>query len=410
MTPATLVWHLRDEPGLVWLDGGSDGWHVIAWAPDEVVTQAADWPTFARALAGRPTDGPAPFTTGVLGYVGYGAGHAVEAVPEQAPTPEPPVWLGAFRRSVAYRKGRWHVTGDRAFRQQVEHLLEQPAPPPSSARPTLPQTVARATYVERVERVLAYIAAGDCYQVNLSRPVFVDLDDPLSMYRRLRQHSNATMGAWMQLGDVRVLSNSPEVLLDVNGRHLRSIPIKGTRKRGMDVDEDARLLHDLLHAEKDHAELAMIVDLVRNDLGRVAATGSVVAGERTLTTHANVHHASWPVEATLADGKDGWDALAAVFPPGSVTGAPKVRATQRIQELEDHPRGLYCGTVGYLDDRGNGSWSVAIRTAVWSEGRLRYHVGGGIVADSDPVDEWEETCHKGRALAAAAGISPRPST
>ncbi len=149
----------------------------------------------------------------------------------------------------------------------------------------------------------------------------------------------------------------------------------------------------------------MIVDLVRNDLGRVAAPGTVRASPRRIEPLANVHHAWQEVSARLEPGRDAWDALAACFPPGSVTGAPKVRACQRIRQLEDGPRGVYCGAIGYVGRDGSARWSVAIRTAVFDGDRARYHVGGGVVAASDPADEWWETVAKGRQLARAFGTS-----
>lgn len=403
-TPEQVA-RIADRPGFTWLDGGTDGWHVLTWDPVEVVDSVAHWPDLARSLAGPPQEGPAPFTSGVLGYVGYGAGCAVEQVPAQGPAPEPPVWLGRFPHAACYRAGRWYLSGARPFRAEAERLLEQAGPfAVPSPTPTTAHSVERGTYEAAVRRILAWIGEGDCYQVNLSRVVRMACDDPFALYVRLHRASRASMGAWITPREgVHVLSNSPEVLLEIDGRRLASDPIKGTAPRGSTEAEDRALADGLASSPKDHAELAMIVDLVRNDLGRVARTGSVHVGERVIRTHANVHHAHWPVYAELAEDRDAWHALGAVFPPGSVTGAPKIRATERIAELEPEPRGVYCGTVGYLDDRGRGRWSVAIRTGVWADGSFRYHVGGGIVAASDPGAEWEETVAKGRALAAAAG-------
>lgn len=408
-TPEQVAWRLRDRPGFCWLDGGDADWHVLAWDPVDVTTRLADWPAAGRRRVRRgPGEASVPFTSGCIGYVGYGAGCAVEAVPPQGDTPEPPVWLGRFEGSLCHRRGRWIVSGPATFRREAERLLaaarDERMPPVAPATPTTARTVDREPFVAGVERVLAWIRAGDCYQVNLSRPVWVDVDDPFAVYRRLRSSAAASHGAWIHVDrDTRVLSSSPELLLAVDGPLLRSDPIKGTRPRGTTPAEDAAQRADLLAHPKDHAELAMIVDLVRNDLGRVARTGSVQATTREIRSHPYVHHANWPVTAELAGGLDGWDALAAVFPPGSVTGAPKIRATERIAELESTPRGVYCGTIGFASDHGHSRWNVAIRTGVWYAGTLRYHVGGGIVADSDPASEWEETVAKGRLLARASG-------
>jgi para-aminobenzoate synthetase component 1 len=216
-------------------------------------------------------------------------------------------------------------------------------------------------------------------------------------------------GAFLRLGpELAVLSASPELFLAVHAREVRSDPIKGTRRRDPDPAADAALAAELLHSRKEGAELAMIVDLVRNDLHRVAVPGTVAVGPRRLTAHPTVHHAAQEVRATLAPGRDGWDAMAAAFPPGSVTGAPKVRACTRIAELEAAPRGVYCGAIGYAADGGDLCFNVAIRTAVWHAGAARYHVGGGIVADSDPTAEWWETVHKGAALGLALAGSAHP--
>lgn len=409
-TPEEVAAQLAGRPGAVWLDGGAEGWSVLAWDPVEVITDAHDWPRAGRALTRRAPAGEAPFGGGVLGYVGYEAGSAVEPVPEGRPTPEPPVWLGRYRGGLCYRAGRWIAEGEPSFRAEALRLLEaaRPLPPPPPRPATTGRTLDRAAYLEAVERVLRWLEAGDCYQVNLTRAVHVDgADDAFDGYRRLRAVSLAGFGAFLRLApDLAVLSNSPELFLAVDGDRALSRPIKGTRPRGVDAEADARLARDLLEAGKDRAELTMIVDLVRNDLGRVARSGTVRAGPRTLTTHANVHHASQDVEARLEPGLDAWDALAATFPPGSVTGAPKIRACQRIRELEPEPRGVYCGAIGYVSDAGRARWSVAIRTAVQHGARVRWHVGGGVVIDSDPADEWNETVAKGRALAAALGGGP----
>jgi len=395
--PAAVVAQL--EAPVVWLDGPGDR-ALIAWAPREVVTRG-DWVAAGRALH-RPGAGG-----GVLGFVGYGAGHHAEAVPREAPVPEGECWLGRFDGLLRYDGRRWAATGSSTFQARARAALHAASdagalrpPPPPPRRPL--STVDRSDWMEGVEQILAWLRAGDAYQVNLTRPVWVEgVDDAFACYRRLRRRSPAAHGAWLDLGEAQVLSNSPELLLEVEGAQLVSEPIKGTRPRSTDPREDEALGRALLAASKDSAELTMIVDLVRNDLGRVAVPGSVVPGPRQLTSHATVHHTSRRVTATLRPDLDRWDALAACFPPGSVTGAPKVRATQRIAQLEAHPRGVYCGTIGAFLDDGGGAWSVAIRTGVVHGGRARFHVGGGIVVDSDPADEWEETEHKAAALRAA---------
>jgi anthranilate/para-aminobenzoate synthase component I len=393
---------VADRPGSVWLDGAAHGWSVLAWDPTDVVTDARDWPARGRAMVRAAAGaGDAPFTGGVLGYVGYGAGPEVAPVAPSAATPEPSVWLARYDGALCWHTDRgWVPAGSPGFRADAERLLRAarplPSPPPARGRA---RPVLRERYEDSVRAIRELLLAGDCYQVDLTRVVHVDgAGDPFAAYLRLRT-APAAYGAYVRVGpDTAVLSNSPELFLEVRGREMWSAPIKGTRRRGATAAEDAALLTALRDDPKDHAELTMIVDLVRNDLSQVAVPGTVRAGGRTLSTHPTVHHASWPVHASLAPGRDAWDALAAAFPPGSVIGAPKVRASFRIAELESEPRGVYCGTVGYAADGGDATFSVAIRVAVFDGDAARYHVGGGIVVGSDPAHEWEETVAKERAL------------
>ncbi len=397
-TPEQVAAVVRDRPGCVWLDG--PGRHVLAWGPEEVAT-AGSW-----LDAGRAWVRPGPVTEGmVAGFVGYGAGHQVEAVPEEGPVSEGVFHLGRYPGALLWEDGRWSYGGDAHFRRDAEQALAAARPLPSppvevSCGPA--RTVSRTEWMATVEAVRQLLFAGDAYQINLTRPVWVeDPPDPWDVYRRLRG-SEAAYGAWMSLGGAWVLSNSPELLLELDGRRVVSDPIKGTRPRDPDPERDAAMVAALLGADKDHAELTMIVDLVRNDLGRVCRAGSVVAAPRRVTSHPTVHHTSQPVGGELAEGRDGWDALAALFPPGSVTGAPKVAACRHIARLEAHPRGVYCGALGYATG-GEARWNVAIRTAIHTGREARYHVGGGIVVDSVAEEEWAETVHKGKALARAFG-------
>lgn len=400
--PSGVMALVADRPGSVWLDGAAHGWSILAWDPADVVTDARAWPARGRTMV-RPTPGTgdAPFTGGVLGYVGYGAGPEVAPVSPSAETPEPAVWLGRYDGALCWHAERgWVPAGSPGFRADAERLLRAarplPAPPPATGRA---RPVARERFEDAVRAIRELLHAGDCYQVDLTRVVHVDgTGDAFAAYRRLRT-APAPYGAFVRVAaGTAVLSNSPELFLEVRGREIVSTPIKGTRPRGATSTEDGALLAALRDDPKDRAELTMIVDLVRNDLSQVAVPGTVRAGARVLSTHPTVHHASWPVRATLAPGRDAWDALAAAFPPGSVIGAPKVRASFRIAELEPEPRGVYCGAVGYAADGGDATFSVAIRVAVFHGDVARYHVGGGIVVGSDPAREWEETVAKERAL------------
>lgn len=409
-TPEQVIAPLAHQPGTIWLDGGQHGpWSVLLWEPEAILTDPTDWPARARAL-GQPTSGdPAlPFITGVAGYVGYEAGPHVAPVQVRAGSWEPPLWLGWYPGALLYHhaSGRWHATGTENRQRQARDLLRaartlpSPPPPPASVQT---RTVSRETYLQAVQRAQALIAQGDCYQLNLSRVIFADeVGDGWEAWRRVRASSRPSWGAWLNLSTgQQVLCNSPELLLAVDGSEAVTVPIKGTRPRGAHEDANARWREALLHSDKEIAELTMIVDLCRNDLGRLARPGSVQADERVLVAHANVVHAEQRVRATLREGLDAWDALATLFPPGSVTGAPKIRATQRIAELEWEPRGVYCGAIGFASDHRRAAFNVAIRTAVFAGTRARWHVGGGIVADSDPEAEWEETVDKGTVLSQA---------
>lgn len=411
--PEAVFAGLRDRPGAVWLDGADLAWSVLAWDPVDVVTDGADWPATGRRLAaGAAPQGDAPFAGGCLGYLGFGAGCRVAPVPGEAATPEPEVWLARYRGGLCFdpRQRRWYAAGELGFVAQANELLAEArtlAPPPPARARVASTTTPRDRYEADVERILELIRAGDCYQVNLSRPVVVpEAVDPWDAYRRLRAESPAAYGAFLRIDrDLVVASNSPESFLELEPGSARSRPIKGTRPRGADPGADDALRAELGDSLKDRAELAMIVDLVRNDLGRVAVAGGVRTGPRRVDAHASVFHASQEVAARLEPDRDAWDALAACFPPGSVTGAPKVRACQRIAELEPGPRGVYCGAIGFVDHRGHGAWSVAIRTAVFTADQARFHVGGGIVADSRPAAEWDETVVKGRPWSRALGVT-----
>jgi para-aminobenzoate synthetase component 1 len=222
------------------------------------------------------------------------------------------------------------------------------------------------------------------------------------VYRRLRDASPAPWGAWMRLGGPEILSISPELFLSKTGDVVSTRPIKGTRPRSSDPAEDARLYAELEASEKDRAELAMIVDLLRNDLGRVARTGSVrVVEGRSIHAHPTVFHAVATVEASVGRDVHAADLVRATMPGGSITGAPKIRAMEILEELEDVRRGPYCGSAGWFGYDGDLRLNILIRTLVVHGEEVSFHVGGGIVADSDPAAEYEETLVKARAMISA---------
>jgi para-aminobenzoate synthetase component 1 len=256
-------------------------------------------------------------------------------------------------------------------------------------------------YVEAVSRVREYILAGDIFQANLSQRFEAPLGEaPWSLYRRLRSRNAAPFAAFLDFPDVTVLSASPERFLSVDEQgHVETRPIKGTRPRGVGPEHDAALGQALSESAKDRAENLMIVDLMRNDLSRVCVPGSVRVQELfALERYATVHHLVSTVAGRLAPGRDALDLLRATFPGGSITGAPKLRAMEIITELEPSARGVYCGSIGYLSVTGALDTSIAIRTVVARGGRLYFSAGGGIIADSDPEQEYRETLDKARGI------------
>jgi para-aminobenzoate synthetase component 1 len=260
----------------------------------------------------------------------------------------------------------------------------------------------RESYLNTVRRVLEYIAAGDVFQVNLSQRFSSRGKlQPLDVYLRLRNHSPAPFSAFLRSRDLAVISASPEWFYQTRGDRIVTRPIKGTRPRGPSPQEDARLAAELAASAKDRAELTMIVDLERNDLGRVCRYGSVVVKDALqVESFAQVHHLVATVEGLLRPDVGPVDIVQAMFPGGSITGAPKIRAMEIIDELEPNRRSLYTGAIGYLSRGGSSAFNIAIRTIVIEGGLASYQVGGGIVADSDPESEYEETLAKGRALRA----------
>jgi anthranilate/para-aminobenzoate synthase component I len=264
----------------------------------------------------------------------------------------------------------------------------------------------RPGYLDAVSRALEYIRAGDIFQVNLSQRFTAGLTAaPYAIYQRLLDRSPAWYGAYLDYGDHALICNSPELFLRVTpqpdgSRKVLTRPIKGTRPRrpGMEIE--------LQNSAKDQAELNMIIDLERNDLGRVCEIGSVkVTQPRTIEAHPTVYHGVATIEGTLRPEVTFVDLLRATFPGGSVTGAPKIRAMQIIEELEPARRGPYCGAIGYLSADGHLEFNIAIRTMIVKDGQVHIPVGGGIVADSDPQEEYEETLVKARAMFDALGIS-----
>jgi anthranilate synthase component 1 len=261
----------------------------------------------------------------------------------------------------------------------------------------------RRDFIAAVEKCKEYILSGDIFQVVLSQRMSVPLTArPLDVYRALRALNPSPYMYFIDLGDTQIVGSSPEVLVRVQNRRVTLRPIAGTRRRGVSADEDRRLEAELLADPKECAEHLMLIDLGRNDAGRVARTGSVkVTDNMVIERYSHVMHIVSQVVAELADGLTATDAIRSSFPAGTLSGAPKIRAMEIISELEPVRRNVYAGAVGYINWNDDADLAIAIRTAVIKDGMLHVQAGAGIVADSDPETEWEETMNKGRALIAA---------
>ena len=394
MTPAEVAAALHHLPGLVFFDTAGHlpasygaPLSIIAARPRGIlrgsIHSAADRGKLRASLengaAGTAPDRGFPLG-GLCGWVGY----------------EGEFVFGDFPEMLVHdhRSGRWHQSGELA--REMKHPSTIPVEL-GEFRPMMP----RETFLAGVRRIHEWIAAGDIYQVNLTQAFEAKVSggDLFALYETLRECSPAPLAAYLSLGGTEILSSSPETFLRMSGRGIETRPIKGTRPRFADPDEDRRSAYELQTSPKEIAELVMITDLLRNDLGQVCDYGSVQVAEMLqLETLGQVHHLVSTVTGTLREGTGHADALAACFPGGSITGAPKKRAMEIIRELETVPRGVYCGAIGYLGYHGESQFNIAIRTLVRESERLSYHVGAGIVADSDPEKEYEETLHK------AAGI------
>lgn len=260
----------------------------------------------------------------------------------------------------------------------------------------------RDKFLASVARVKRWIEAGDIYQVNVAQSFYAEIQGHgslFSFYEMLRDTAPAPMSAWMALDGKEIVSTSPELFLKISGKGIETRPIKGTRPRYGDVDKDRQSAVELQTSPKEISELVMITDLLRNDLGQVCEFGSVEVTEMLqLESLAQVHHLVSTVKGTLRQNESALRALAACFPGGSITGAPKKRAMEIISEIEDGPRGIYCGAMGWLGFNGESQFNIAIRTLVREGTKLSYSVGAGIVADSDAEKEYEETMQKGSGM------------
>ena len=457
--PIDLAESFRDLPGLCLLESARPGrnarWTYLTADPVAVLEWPAAGPdpfAVARRLVARldrtvivPAGAPR-FLGGLVGYLGYDLGGVLERLPAIAPADQdlPLLRLALHDWVVAWDRRTGDAwLGGRALDGDAHRLARRlddvharlsagerhdhgpdiaPNGRPggaSDALLTFRSNLDRPAYEEAVERVREHIARGDVYQANLTRRLEAAFDsDPWDLYRRLRTGDPSLFSAFLDLGPSQLtgrpralLSASPEPFLSVDaGRHVKADPIKGTRPRGRDLAEDRELARQLLTSGKDRAENVMIVDVLRNDLGRVCRPGSVrVPRLCRLERTAAVQHLVSTITGDLATGRDAFDLLAASFPGGSITGAPKIRAMEILEGLEPVRRGPYTGALGWIGPDGAMQTSILIRTFVADGRLLTLHVGGGITWKSDPATEWEETVVKaGGPLGAIGGVEVEP--
>lgn len=360
-----------------------------------------------------------PFHGGIAGYCSYDAGRYVEKLPSLAEDDIelPELAFGLYEwayisdhknhtsflvKFCSYCDAYWKdiiAEFEKLYEEGVNSTKEE-----FGLTSAWQSNMNKDGYIERFKKVHDYIHAGDCYQVNLAQRFSADYQGhPWSAYLKLTEHNQAPFSSYMNLEHQQILSLSPERFIQVfpqgKGKqkklHVITQPIKGTRPRSKDEAEDKRLSDELQNSEKDRAENLMIVDLLRNDIGRNAEIGSVnVTKLFELQSFISVHHLVSTIEADLAQDSDVFTLLKHCFPGGSITGAPKVRAMEIIEELEPHRRSIYCGSMMYLDFRGFLDSNIAIRTLVTDGGKIHAWGGGGLVADSEAENEYEETLHK----------------
>jgi para-aminobenzoate synthetase component 1 len=392
-----------------------------------------------RAVSAPSVAGLPPFQGGVAGLMSYELGRCWERLP----TPSydefqmPPLVAGLYDWVLSWDHvqnrvwivsqgwletdaGRAVARADGRMREVLFRLsrpaspIAQPVPQsiaanrvsiesPQCSLPRLPglsSNFSRSEYLDAVARVVEYIRAGDIFQANLSQRLLCPADcTPLELYLRLRSRNPAPFAGYFALDDWAVLSASPERFLQVHGDEVVTRPIKGTRRRVPSPEADLYMQDELHVSPKDIAENTMIVDLLRNDLSRVCRAGSIrVPSLCRVESYETVHHLVSEVRGQLRDGMDVWDLFAATFPGGSITGCPKVRAMEIITELEQVARGPYCGTLFYVGADGSADSSILIRTITQRGGWLQLQAGGGIVAQSNPAAEYEETLHKAEGM------------
>jgi len=354
-----------------------------------------------------------PFLLGGVGYFSYDLLHLLEDIPSNTVDDIglPECHISFYDSVIAFdhHENKGYVTSitENKVDEAIGFLKANATPPQSPLNLRgkakggyFSSNFTKEAYIKAVHKAKEYIAAGDIYQVNLSQRFSTEIDiSHYGLYLKLREASPAPFSAYLDFGRAAVLSSSPERFLKIDGNYIETRPIKGTRPRGKAPDKDKELRKELVMSDKDRAEHIMIVDLERNDLGRVCKYGSVkVKEDMTIESFAQVHHMVSTVAGELKDDIRPVDVIKATFPGGSITGAPKVRAMEIVEELEPTKRGIYTGSIGYIGFDGRMDMNIAIRTMVAKDGKVYFSVGGGIVADSEPEAEYQETLDKAKGM------------
>ena len=345
-----------------------------------------------------------PFPAGALGAFSYDLKHIIEDIPDLCTDDIncPDMHFSFFSEFIIADETK----GD-FYKLNLD--TGRTGPPPGLIRGEKPRrnyfgglksNFEKEEYKEAVRKVIRYIKEGTIYQANISQQFRAGfIGDSFLLFEALNRTNPAPMSAYLNCGDFKIISSSPERFLLKKGSCIESRPIKGTRPRGKNTFEDLELRQELIKSEKDSAELAMIVDLIRNDLGKTAQPGTVaVSAPRIIEEYTNVFHSLAIVTSMLRDDANPLELIRSCFPGGSVTGCPKVQAMKVIEEIEKNRRGFYCGSIGYIGFNGNFDMSIAIRTFIEKNEHLYFNLGGGIVYDSDPQAEYEETIHKGETM------------
>ncbi|ESP90333.1 MULTISPECIES: aminodeoxychorismate synthase component I [Pseudoalteromonas] len=345
-----------------------------------------------------------PFCGGWLGYFGYDLGRYIESLPAHANSDIslPDMSAGLYLDALIYdnKQAQWFYVSQPEV-NRLEHYMTLIADNAEQHHFELcsdwQSNMTKQEYQNKFQRIQDYLLSGDCYQINLAQRFSAQFrGSPWAAYKKLRQHNQAPFSAYFNLGnDAAIVSVSPERFISVRQRKVETKPIKGTLPRLPDQQADIEQALKLKNSSKDRAENVMIVDLLRNDLGKVAKPGSVSVPKLfDIESFPAVHHLVSTVTCELAEGKKAVDQLHAAFPGGSITGAPKIRAMEIIEELEPHRRSAYCGSIGYLSACGDMDTSITIRTLVCEKQTIHCWAGGGIVADSELEAEYQETYHK----------------